>query len=175
MVHGGSIPEPRIAWRPALAEARRHMASFAREKGFEVREEQWFGYERTRGTYTYSVNSSLDVGSKLGRTQLWFDGDSGELTFVRLPTGDRSGQTLTSWLYALHMGKVGGLPFRLFVCAVGLGVAMLSVTGVVIWLRKRRAALLKTGTSAQSASLAPCDRRPSAARSRHRRWMARDC
>jgi uncharacterized iron-regulated membrane protein len=30
-----------------------------------------------------------------------------------------------------------GLPIRLLVCATGIGVAMLSVTGVVVWWRKR--------------------------------------
>jgi uncharacterized iron-regulated membrane protein len=41
----------------------------------------------------------------------------------------------------VHSGRIFGLPGRILISAMGLGVAMLSVTGVVIWLRKRRARL----------------------------------
>ena len=37
------------------------------------------------------------------------------------------------------MGNVFGMPYRIFVCALGLVIVLLSVTGVVIWLKKRRA------------------------------------
>ncbi|MEF3365109.1 PepSY domain-containing protein [Methylocystis sp. 9N] len=32
-----------------------------------------------------------------------------------------------------------GLPYKIFVCAVGFVVAMLSVTGIYIWWKKRAA------------------------------------
>jgi uncharacterized iron-regulated membrane protein len=37
------------------------------------------------------------------------------------------------------MANVFGLPYRIFVCILGLVIAMLSVTGVYIWWKKRRA------------------------------------
>jgi uncharacterized iron-regulated membrane protein len=40
---------------------------------------------------------------------------------------------------ALHMAQVFGWPYRLFVALLGVAVAMLSVTGVLIWLKKKRA------------------------------------
>ena len=40
---------------------------------------------------------------------------------------------------ALHMANVFGLPYRIFVCALGILITMLSVTGVYIWWKKRRA------------------------------------
>jgi uncharacterized iron-regulated membrane protein len=46
---------------------------------------------------------------------------------------------VTNWLSALHQGEVFGLPYRIFVCVLGVMVVMLSVTGIVIWLKKRRA------------------------------------
>jgi uncharacterized iron-regulated membrane protein len=55
-----------------------------------------------------------------------------------LPQGQYSGNTLTAWLMALHMANVFGLPYRIFVCLLGLAIVMLAVTGVVIWLKKRR-------------------------------------
>ena len=67
------------------------------------------------------------------------DTDDGSLKLVLLPTGQFSGNTITSWLIALHDANVFGLPYRIFVSALGLVIAMLSVTGVYIWWKKRKA------------------------------------
>jgi hypothetical protein len=37
------------------------------------------------------------------------------------------------------MAMIWGLPWRIFVSVMGFVVVVLSVTGVMIWLRKRRA------------------------------------
>ncbi|MNO08416.1 hypothetical protein D3C81_2310440 [compost metagenome] len=39
----------------------------------------------------------------------------------------------------LHSGRILGLPGRILISAMGLVIAMLSVTGVIIWWRKRAA------------------------------------
>jgi len=39
--------------------------------------------------------------------------------------------------------EVGGIPGRIFISVMGVIVAMLSVTGVVIWLRRRGAFVTK--------------------------------
>jgi uncharacterized iron-regulated membrane protein len=83
------------------------------------------------------VKSSRDIG-KYGSTVVLFDAQNGALKAVSLPTGQYTGNTLTTWLAQLHMAKVFGLPMQIFVCVMGLVVAMLSVTGIVIWLQKRR-------------------------------------
>ena len=56
---------------------------------------------------------------------------------VPVGAGDDGGAD--NWFMALHMAQVGGLPYRIFVSALGLLVTMLSVTGVVIWMKKRSA------------------------------------
>ena len=66
-----------------------------------------------------------------------FDADTGELISFEAPTGEHSGNTVTNWLRALHMADVFGLPYRIFVCVLGLIITMLSVTGVYIWWKKR--------------------------------------
>ena len=43
--------------------------------------------------------------------------------------------------FPLHSGRILGLPGRILISTMGLVVAALSVTGVVIWYRKRRARL----------------------------------
>jgi uncharacterized iron-regulated membrane protein len=95
--------------------------------------------DRTRGVYIYFVRSSRDIQDKRGRTRVFFDANDGSLKLVLLPTGQFSGNTITSWLIALHDANVFGLPYRIFVSALGLVIAMLSVTGVYIWWKKRKA------------------------------------
>lgn len=53
----------------------------------------------------------------------------------------------------LHSGRILGLPGRILISVMGLVVAMLSVTGIAIWARKRRARLV-AGVRKQNASAA---------------------
>lgn len=132
--------EPLLAPREALAAARRLMAGQAAQRGFRVEREDWLGYEPARGLYTYIVTSDRDIRERYGgNTRLFLDGDSGAYQGLYLPTGGAAGDTFTTWITTLHMAALWGLPMKLFVCATGLAVAMLSVTGVVIWARKSRA------------------------------------
>jgi len=63
------------------------------------------------------------------------------LISLELPVGEHSGNTVSAWLYALHMADVFGLPYRIFVCVLGLIITMLTLTGVYIWWKKRKARL----------------------------------
>jgi uncharacterized iron-regulated membrane protein len=51
--------------------------------------------------------------------------------------GRRSGHR--PWLICLHITDVFGMPYQIFVCVLGLVIALLSVTGVYIWWKKSRA------------------------------------
>jgi uncharacterized iron-regulated membrane protein len=55
------------------------------------------------------------------------------------PPGSSAATPSPDWLIALHDANVFGLPYRIFVSALGLVIAMLSVTGVYIWWKKRKA------------------------------------
>ncbi|MBP6595892.1 MAG: PepSY domain-containing protein [Arenimonas sp.] len=90
------------------------------------------------GSYRYQVRSSRDIRDRWGSTQVIFDADTGELLHTWLPTGAASGDTIRTWLTSLHMAALWGVPLRIFMTGMGLTVAMLSVTGVVIWARKRQ-------------------------------------
>ncbi|HEY8066119.1 MAG TPA: PepSY-associated TM helix domain-containing protein [Methylosinus sp.] len=133
-------PHHRLDWRAAQATGEALMAKEAADRGFTVTQARAMTYLIDKGVYILSFRSSLDVDAiHAGNCSVYFDGDSGALLRVMLPTGQYAGNTITSWLYALHMGGVFGLPYRIFVCALGLIVAMLSATGVYIWSKKRRA------------------------------------
>lgn len=133
---------PRLDWRMAQAIGERLMARQAASHGFEAGQPLGLGYDPNLGAYQYEVRSSRDVFERApqgGSTTVIFDGDTGEFLKLSLPTGEHSGNTVESWLYALHMSRVFGLPYQIFVCALGLALTLLSVTGVYIWWKKRRA------------------------------------
>ena len=128
---------PRLDFRAALLTGERLMAEQATKHDFSV--ERAVILYRMNGVYSYFVKSSRDIRDKVGLTYVNFDADTGALISLELPTGQHSGNTLSAWLYALHMADVFGLPYRIFVCALGLVITMLSITGVYIWWKKRKA------------------------------------
>jgi uncharacterized iron-regulated membrane protein len=132
---------PPMSFEAAQERARALIAEQAAIFGFSVEAVDAFYLLREKGLYEYRVRSSRDIGDKYGATALHFDSRSGALVNVSIPTGRRAGDTITSWLIALHMADVFGLPYKILVCALGVAIAGLSVTGVYIWLRKRKARL----------------------------------
>ncbi|KGD89858.1 iron-regulated membrane protein [Achromobacter sp. RTa] len=132
------IAEPGLDWREAHAAARAEMAVLARERGFTVDGEEMLMLDRRRGLYGYLAHSDADLRSRVGNTGILIDAASGERRGIYLPTRGAAGDTFSNWLGALHMAHVFGLPYRLLALATGLAVAALSVTGVMIWWRKRR-------------------------------------
>lgn len=131
--------EPSIDWHSAYAIARRLMAEQAQTQGFQIQQEQAIAYQPEKGLFVYLVRSDRDISHEGGTTAVWFDGNSGEFVRLLMPTGQASGLTVTMWLSSLHMAGIWGLPYKIFVCLMGLVVAMLSMTGVYIWWKKRRA------------------------------------
>lgn len=133
---------PKLAWRDAQDVGRVLMAREAQRLGFTVGMPLSLMYFPESGSYLYEVRGSDDLferAPKGGGTSVVFDGDTGELRELSRPTGERLGNTIESWLYALHMARIFGRPYQVLVCLTGLVVAMLSMTGVYIWLRKRAA------------------------------------
>lgn len=131
-------PRPRLDWDAALVAGRNLMQDESQRRGFAIVREGALDYDPALGLYRYDVHSSLDLQRRWPGTRLWFDGDSGHRTAFDAPTGISGGNTAGSWLFALHMGGVGGLPYRLLVVVCGIAVAALSISGAVIWWRKRR-------------------------------------
>ena len=131
-------PGPQLDWPAARAHGRQLMDALARQHAFTIIEENALAYERALGVYSYNVRSSRDVRAHKGLTTVFFDAASGRQLATWLPTGAASGDTIRSWISALHMASMWGWPFKLFICAMGVLVAGLSVTGVLIWRRKRQ-------------------------------------
>ncbi|MBI5011420.1 MAG: PepSY domain-containing protein [Methylocystis sp.] len=143
-----------MEWEAAQVTSEQLMADVAREHNFAIERPRALYHLRGKGLYEYRVRSSRDIGDKVGLTSILFDSRSGALKSLSLPSGHRSGTTLTTWLVELHTANVFGLPYRIFVCALGLVVAMLSVTGVYIWWKKRSARLAHVRRTAPRPALA---------------------
>lgn len=84
-----------------------------------------------------------DVG--LGNPSLFFEGRDGAPAGANIPGAGSAGDIFLQAQFPLHSGRILGLPGRIFVSATGLLVAMLSVTGIIIWQKKRLARIKSLG------------------------------
>jgi uncharacterized iron-regulated membrane protein len=149
-----------LSWSEAETIARALMAERAVSEGFRVDRPISFSLERERGLYVYNVHSSRDPGENYGGTTLMIDAYSGSMFGFKAPTGERNGETVTTWLVELHTANVFGLPYRSLACVCGVAIALLSVTGIIIWWKKRRARLHAAARPVtRSASAPPPDSR----------------
>jgi uncharacterized iron-regulated membrane protein len=116
----------------AIAEGKR--------RGFEVPAGGVF-YSSIFGLYGVGFfeagNDHGDVG--LGNAWLYFDAATGTPAGTRIPGTGSAGDLFIQAQFPLHSGRILGLPGRIFISVMGALVAMLSLTGVVIWMRKRKA------------------------------------
>jgi uncharacterized iron-regulated membrane protein len=69
---------------------------------------------------------------------LYYDGLDGRLIGDKTPWQGSAADVFVQLQFPLHSGRILGMPGRIMMSAMGLTVAMLSVTGVVIWHRKRQ-------------------------------------
>jgi uncharacterized iron-regulated membrane protein len=77
----------------------------------------------------------------VGPAALYYDAADGRLLGDRQPWKGTVADIFLQAQFPLHSGRILGLPGRVLISLMGLVVAALSVTGVVIWHRKRRARL----------------------------------
>jgi uncharacterized iron-regulated membrane protein len=81
----------------------------------------------------------------VGPPALYFDGEDGRYLGDRIPWTGTAGDLFLQVQFPLHSGRIAGVPGRIFISFMGLVVAMLSATGVVIWWQKRSASMLIAG------------------------------
>jgi uncharacterized iron-regulated membrane protein len=133
------VEAPKLDWKEALGRGDRLMSSASSRLGFRVGEPQSLMYDPDENSYLYMVRGSRDVfqrSPKGGGTCVTFDADTGAEIEVSQPTGEHLGNTIESWLYALHMARVFGRPYQVFVVVVGLAIAVTCITG--LWMFRRR-------------------------------------
>ncbi|HEX7864967.1 MAG TPA: PepSY-associated TM helix domain-containing protein [Variovorax sp.] len=91
----------------------------------------------------------------VGHRILYVDGLDGRFVGIREPWKGTAADIFVQAQFPMHSGRILGLPGRILISVMGLMVAMLSVTGVVIWLRKRKAYLKSREQQQQKPVTAP--------------------
>jgi uncharacterized iron-regulated membrane protein len=82
-------------------------------------------------------NEHGDVG--LGNPWLFYNGHTGALAGQSIPGRGTAGDIFMQAQFPLHSGRIIGLTGRILISAVGIAVAILSITGLMIWIKKRTA------------------------------------
>jgi uncharacterized iron-regulated membrane protein len=80
----------------------------------------------------------------LGNPRLYYDADSGALVRAHLPGQGSAGDVFMQAQFPLHSGRILGLTGRVLITLLGLLIAMLSATGVILWARKKKARARQT-------------------------------
>jgi len=126
---------PQVTYAQVLANGRAE----AEKRGFTLPAGDIF-YSPEFGVFGvrfFAPGGDHDPG--LGPDILYFDSADGRYIGDWIPWRGTAGDLFLQMQFPVHSGRIFGIPGRILISAMGLGVAMLSVTGVVIWLRKRRA------------------------------------
>ncbi len=111
------------------------------------------GYAQNFGIYNarfFHPGDDHGAGG-VGPAELYYDSEDGRALGQRLPWVGTAADIFVQAQFPMHSGRILGLPGRILISAMGLVVAALSVTGVWIWWRKRRARI----ASRQRAALEP--------------------
>ena len=130
-------PEPGLSWREAYRLAQQQMTEQAQARGFSVLGEETLQYDPARSVFYYVVRSDRDLSDESGGTVLILNAVSGDKIDLSLPSGQNLGMTLHSWLFALHMATVWGMPYKILLAITGIVIAVLCVTGLYLWWKKR--------------------------------------
>lgn len=74
----------------------------------------------------------------LGNPWLYYDAKDGKPAGADIPGTGSAGDIFMQAQFPLHSGRILGLPGRIMISIMGAIVAMLSITGILIWARKRK-------------------------------------
>jgi len=128
-----------------LVEPRIPFATVVERAGAEARRRHWaepvgsIYYSQEFGIYMVSLYKPGDDhgAGGVGPALLYYDGTDGRLLGERQPWKGTAADIFVQAQFPLHSGRILGLPGRILISLMGAVVAMLSVTGVIIWWRKR--------------------------------------
>lgn len=93
----------------------------------------------------------------VGPPVIFVDANDGAVIGDRIPWQGTVADIFIQAQFPVHSGRILGLPGRILISVMGLVVAVLSVTGVVIWYRKRRARVAVRRGRTTRSKLAPAE------------------
>ncbi len=140
--------DPPVDWFRALELGQHYFAEQARAQNFILGKPAALEYRRDLGVYFFLMHTSRDLLDAQGNptetdspataATLAIDARDGRFLGLQLPTGQRAGNTMTSWLVALHVTAIGGRLWQIAVAAFGLAVVVISATGILLWWRRQK-------------------------------------
>ncbi len=104
------------------------------------------------GTFIVRFCETGDVHRTLGSSRAWVDQYSGEILAVRSSKSRSAAETFLSWQLPLHNGEAFGLLGRWLVFISGIALSLLSVTGFLIWWRKRQSSYRQRSIQTRNAA-----------------------
>ncbi len=145
--------EPRIGYAEAIEIGRAE----AVRRGWDLAVGHVF-YTRRRGFYGVRFFEGDGHGAAgVGPPVIFVDGNDGAVIGDRIPWQGTVADIFMQAQFPVHSGRILGLPGRILISVMGLVVAALSVTGVVIWYRKLRARRAVQRSRAERSTLAPAE------------------
>jgi uncharacterized iron-regulated membrane protein len=133
------LQEPILA-QVSFKETIEKAAQEAKQRGWEEPVGSIF-YSQEFGIYGVNFfHPGEDHGSGgVGTARLYYDGVTGEYIGDKQPWKGTAADIFVQMQFPLHSGRILGLPGRILISLMGIVVAMLSVTGVYVWWKKRKA------------------------------------
>jgi uncharacterized iron-regulated membrane protein len=134
------VLHPKLNWRQAQTAGEKLMAEQGVLHHFTVTRPYGMAYMGEVGAYSYCVRTTKDVRGHGWDTGIWVDGNNGSFRTLFQPSGDNIGSTISTILWGIHFADLRDFfAYRLFVGFFGIFLALLSITGVLIWWKKRAA------------------------------------
>lgn len=128
---------------PPLPALRERTLSYDTVLDAGLREAEARGWREPPSEIFYSPHQGLfgvafgDEHTGLGARWIYLSGDQAEVLDVMEPGAGTAGDIFLQAQLPIHSGRILGLPGRILIAVMGVVIAMLSVTGVIVWWKKR--------------------------------------
>lgn len=132
----GTTRPPAYGIAAAIAGARQHLPPSA--KGFLP----WYAsHLPDKGVYriAFKEDGMRERALRLRYEQIFIDDQTGALRGMTGYDSGTAADRFLIWQYPLHTGRILGWPGQVLVAVLGLVVAMLCVTGLLVWTVRRKA------------------------------------
>jgi len=133
------IPCPSGAHALGLEESEALVRTHAREHGWDARPAAVMLTHNPERALFYLFSNTGEIPSGFGSPLITIALDTGAIVQTTIPPEGKLGDLILQFQDPFHSGRLAGMAGRILVCLSGIVTALLSVTGVLIWERKRRA------------------------------------
>ena len=101
-------------------------------------EPQWIEWRRNENSYHVGFEYlSTNVIDNTHRHELSINAQNSAVMVIKDPSARGAGDAFIDFQFPLHSGRFLGLPGRIIICMTGLVTAVLALTGVWIWVKRR--------------------------------------